>query len=64
MFGYLKIYLSIENIFFLTHGYLGILHWSSRLMEYLWNMNDILTGAFYVGNEWVAGGCWDYEFDS
>ena len=17
------------------------------------------TGAFYVGNEWVAGGCWD-----
>ena len=19
-----------------------------------------LTGAFYVGNGWVAGGCWDY----
>ena len=21
----------------------------------------ILTGAFYVGNGWVAGGCWDDE---
>jgi hypothetical protein len=20
----------------------------------------ILTGAFYVGNGWVSGGCWDY----
>ena len=19
-----------------------------------------LTGAFHVGNGWVAGGCWDY----
>jgi len=24
----------------------------------------ILTGAFYVGNGWVAGGCWDDEITS
>ena len=23
-----------------------------------------LTGAFYVGNGWLTGGCWDYEIDS
>ena len=23
-----------------------------------------LTGAFYVGNGWVAGGCWDDEINS
>ena len=22
---------------------------------------QLLTGAFYVGNGWVAGGCWDDE---
>ena len=25
-------------------------------------VTSLLTGAFYVGNGWVAGGCWDdYE---
>jgi len=23
-----------------------------------------LTGAFYAGNGWVAGGCWDDELDT
>ena len=29
--------------------------WISMMLE-----NLPLTGAFYVGNGWVAGGCWDY----
>ena len=23
------------------------------------NFSEQLTGAFYAGNGWVAGGCWD-----
>ena len=28
------------------------------------NMNQQLTGAFYVGSGWVAGGCWDDDITS
>ena len=39
---------------------LWILHWpNSRHVN-----DDILTGAKYVGNGWVAGGCWDDYFHS
>jgi len=31
-------------------------------MVYLKRYTPKLTGAFYVGDGWVAGGCWDdYE---
>ena len=28
------------------------------------NYIHYLTGAFYVGNGWVAGGCWDDDITS
>ena len=28
------------------------------------NLIVLLTGAFYVGNGWVAGGCWDDDITS
>ena len=28
-------------------------------MVQIFFVNHNLTGAFYVGNGWVAGGCWD-----
>ena len=34
--------------------------WSIAKLTYdLVNDGVYLTGAFYVGNGWVAGGCWD-----
>ena len=27
----------------------------------LWGGIGLFTGAFYVGNGWVAGGCWDHS---
>ena len=29
------------------------------LQSWFWTKHLCLTGAFYVGNGWVAGGCWD-----
>ena len=33
--------------------------WRWHVLERIW-----LTGAFYVGNGWVAGGCWDDDITS
>ena len=30
-----------------------------RTLEAMGGRSRKLTGAFYVGNGWVAGGCWD-----
>ena len=32
--------------------------WSDRMVQMMNQIFQSLTGAFYVGNGWVAGGCW------
>ena len=42
----------------LVSSYL-IIYIYTILVTSLWWLNYLLTGAFYIGNGWVAGGCWD-----
>ena len=45
-------------------GYEGIFQPPPRRPVVGWYPKKKLTGAFYVGNRWVAGSCWDEKNDS